>query len=71
MVKLSDIKKSTKVKIASLPPEKMLKNLGLREGKEISNFSKELFGGPLIIEIDGRMIAVSEEIAGNILVEES
>lgn len=56
--------------IKELPQDKCFKKFGLRKGKKICLCSKEPFGGPYIIEVDGRMIAISKKYARDIMVEE-
>ena len=53
-------------KIISIPEHSLLAPLGMREGKEIKVKGKQPFGGPFIIEVMGRTVAISRNIAAKI-----
>lgn len=56
--------------IELIPNNQLLRSLGLREGLEININTKQLFGGPVVVSIGKRSIAISKEIAEHILVRE-
>ena len=66
---LEKIGEEESVVILSLPEHSLLPPLGLREGKRVKVKTRQPFGGPLIVEIDSRRVAVSKKIAGEIKVE--
>ncbi len=57
-------------KILSTPESTLLKVLGVRAGKDFIMKVTQPFGGPVIIEIDNRKIAISQVVANEILVAE-
>lgn len=56
--------------IETIPNNQLLRALGLREGLEININTKQLFGGPIVVSIGKRSIAISKEIAQDIVVRE-
>lgn len=46
-----------------------LRTLGIREGKSITVQVSQPFGGPVVIEIDGRATTIGRRMARGILVE--
>ena len=48
-----------------------LRSLGIREGKEISVLVSQPFGGPVVIEIDGRATTIGRGMARAIIVEQA
>lgn len=57
--------------ITGLPDNDLLPFLGLRPGKSICFVAKQRFNGPLIVEVDGRCVAISCSIASRINVGKS
>jgi ferrous iron transport protein A len=57
-------------KILTTPDSTLLKVLGVREGKNFTLKVMQPFGGPVIVEIDNRKIAISRAIADDIAVVE-
>ena len=55
--------------LAQLPEHPLLAPLGLRRGKLISIESKQRFGGPVMVETQGRVLAIARSLAEDILVE--
>ncbi len=49
--------------------EHKLRQLGLSPGDAVRVLRRAPFGGPLLIEVDGRSIALSRGIAGRVLVD--
>lgn len=56
--------------IKKLPPLGLLNSLGLREGITVSMLSKQPLGGPIVIQIGNRCIAVSKAVAEQIDIKE-
>ncbi len=54
--------------ITELPESLLLPFLGLRPGKSVSLVARQRFNGPLVVEVDGRCVAISRRVAGNIRV---
>jgi ferrous iron transport protein A len=46
-----------------------LRTMGIREGKVIKVVSRHPFGGPLVVEVDGREATIGRGMAGKIIVE--
>ena len=67
---LNELNLKEKAKIISLPEHSLLAPLGIREGKEIKLKSKQPIGGPLIIKVKGRTVALSRNISKKIKIKE-
>ncbi len=71
---LHEIKSGKKVKIldCNAPPgqRRRLMNLGLIPGEVIKVLRSAAFHGPILVELNGREIALGRGIASRILVEE-
>lgn len=67
---LRKTKKSHRYRIGYLPEIHLLKALGIRRGIDICIQSKQPFGGPVVIRIGNRSIAIASELADLIEVEE-
>lgn len=69
---LSDMKRGERATVKECPAGYMLKgrleSMGVREGKTLEMISSQLMGGPIIIEIDGRHIAIGKGMAKRITV---
>ena len=52
--------------IKELPENPLLPCLGLREGKPVQMITRQKFGGPLVIKMNGRSIAISRTLARRI-----
>jgi len=46
-----------------------LETLGIRPGKKIRKMSSQIFKGPVVIEIDGRDIALGYGLANKVLIK--
>lgn len=46
-----------------------LEAMGIRPGKKIKKMSSQIFKGPVVIEIDGRDIALGHGLAKKVLIE--
>lgn len=55
--------------IAGLPEHCLLAPLGLRRGKQLQVIVRQPLGGPIIVEVGGRQIAISRRIAGQIKIK--
>lgn len=64
--KLGNFKKCI---IEKLPQIALLASMGLRKGITISTMSKQPFGGPVVIRVGKRNIALAHEIAEQIEVK--
>lgn len=67
---LSKCKKIKNYKIKSLPKMHLLKVLGIREGINFTFHTKQPFGGPVVVKVGSRSIAIAKDIAEDIVVEE-
>lgn len=48
--------------------QQKLRNMGIREGKSITVVTKQPFGGPIVIEIDGHRTTIGKGMAQKIIV---
>ena len=62
--------KNTKGVIISTPPNTLLDALGVRCGKCFECKVRQPFGGPMVIQIDDRKIAIDKKIAETIEIRE-
>lgn len=67
---LYQLSKEKRCVIEKCPMIKLLQSLGLREGIPVSITSKQPFGGPIVVKIGNRNIAVAKDIAQEIVVRE-
>lgn len=56
--------------IEKLPSNHLLKSLGVREGITVSVMSRQPLGGPIVIQIGKRSIAIARDVAEQIVVRE-
>jgi len=49
--------------------QRRLRTMGIREGKVITVVTGQPFGGPLVVEVDGRSTTVGRGMAQRIIVE--
>lgn len=68
---LYDLNKGDICRINSLPEIPLLHSLGLRQNLVINIKSFQPFGGPIVIQVGRRNIAISKDIAKTILVEKT
>ncbi len=54
--------------IQQIPDNVLLSPLGLRRGKSVKMHGKSPLGGPYILEIDGRLVAIARQAAAEITV---
>ncbi len=55
--------------IAAVPPAPHLAALGLRPGKKVLMHAREKFQGPVIVEVEGRSIALGRGLGSKIMLE--
>ncbi|WP_026895269.1 FeoA family protein [Clostridiisalibacter paucivorans] len=67
---LSRCKNIRRYRIKSLPKMHLLKVLGVREGIDLTFQSKQPLGGPIVVKVGSRSIAIAKDIAKDIVVEE-
>ena len=63
---LYTLKKSCCCTIKNLPNIKLLHSMGLREGLSLSVVTKQPFGGPIVVQIGSRCIALGKDVAEQI-----
>lgn len=68
---LSEVKHKQSYLIKRLPRVKLLQSLGIREGAAVSVVTQQPLGGPLVVEIKGRCVAVDRSLAAEIIVEQN
>ncbi len=56
--------------IENLPDINLLNSLGLRKGSKVSIKSRQFFGGPLVVQIGTRCVAIDKKIAEQIVIKE-
>ncbi len=56
--------------IESLPSLGLLRSLGMREGMRVNIMSKQPFGGPIVLQLGKRSIAISKIVAEQITAKE-
>ncbi len=54
--------------ISDVPEMSLLASLGLRLGKRVKLLSKSFAGGPVVLSVDDRSIAVDRELAEKITI---
>lgn len=64
------LNKSSRCIIEKMPEIALLKSLGLRTGMTVSIKSRLPFGGPIVVQMGNRSIAVARDIAKDILVKQ-
>ena len=67
-VSLNQLPRNTKAVIISVPDNPLMYPLGLRPGKELHCLGHQLFGGPLLVKVGDRQIALSRPMAEKITV---
>lgn len=69
-MQLSNCKCHSNCIIKSIPNDCLLQSLGVCEGLRTSVFSKMPLGGPVLIKVGKRKVALGREIADKIIIEE-
>ena len=59
-----------RVWVEEIPDHPLLLPLGFCRGREVTPIMRQPLGGPLIVEVAGRRVAISREIARRIRVSE-
>ncbi|WMM24643.1 FeoA family protein [Tissierella sp. MB52-C2] len=67
---LTNCKKTYDYKIKDLPDLHLLKVLGLRKGIDFKVQSKQPLGGPIVVKVGNRSIAIAKDVAKEIVVQE-
>ncbi|KAB2951807.1 ferrous iron transport protein A [Heliorestis acidaminivorans] len=68
---LYNIDQKSKYVIEQIPQVGLLKSLGLREGATVTVLSQQPLGGPIVIKIGSRHIAIAKDLADQITVKET
>ena len=68
-VVLCDIKEPTKCVIKKLPEIGLSKSMGFREGTVVTSMTRQPFGGPVVVRLGKRNVALSRDIAKKIEVK--
>ncbi|NLJ58983.1 MAG: ferrous iron transport protein A [Tissierellia bacterium] len=66
---LYNLNKEDRCTIISIPNVMLLESLGIRKGLSIKIKNKQPLGGPIILQLGTRSIAIGKAIAKQILVE--
>ena len=67
---LYTMKKNSRCIIESLPQVPLLDSLGLRMGSTIEVQSRQPMGGPVVVRLGNRSVAVAREYAEQMIVRE-
>ncbi len=65
---LSELPAGSNGKIINVPDNPLMYPLGLRPGKEVCSRGSQLFGGPVLVKVGGRQIAVSRPLAKEVII---
>ena len=49
--------------------KRKLRNIGIREGKRVTLVTKQYFGGPVVLKVDGRETSIGRGMARRIFVD--
>lgn len=66
---LESLEDGERAVVCDVPEHDLLSPLGVRPGNAVRVRGRQLFGGPLIVEADGRRVAIDRQLAGRIEVE--
>ncbi|MCS3924604.1 FeoA family protein [Methanosalsum natronophilum] len=67
---LANYRKGKPCIIEHMPKNNLLNSMGIREGSRVSIKSRQLFGGPLVIQYGSRCLAIDKKIAEKIKIKE-
>lgn len=71
LTSLKEDNSATVVRLAGgLNFQRKLRTMGIREGKTLKMVSIQPFGGPVVVDIDGRATTIGRGMATRIMVEE-
>ncbi|NLN14404.1 MAG: ferrous iron transport protein A [Tissierellia bacterium] len=63
------LNKDTSCRIVSIPNVSLLESLGIRKGIKVKLKNKQPLGGPVVVQMGTRNIAIGRDIANQIMVE--
>lgn len=63
---LYDAKMNESYIIESLPAIDLVRAMGIRKGQAVSMLSRQPFGGPVVVQIGSRCIALGKDVAREI-----
>lgn len=66
---LYTVKKNQRVRLLSMPDDQQLTQIGLRQGMTFTVISRHPLGGPIVIRVEQRDIAIDKHLACAIDVE--
>ena len=67
-INLSELSKGEDAILVSIPEHPLLYSFGLRPGKMVQCCGYQLFGGPLLVKVGSRQIALGKKLAAQIKV---
>lgn len=67
-IPLSELPAGSNGKIINVPDNPLMYPLGLRPGKEVCSRGSQLFGGPVLVKVGDRQIAVSRPLAKEVII---
>jgi ferrous iron transport protein A len=67
-ISLSSLAQGGRARVIDIPEHPLLYALGLRPGKVVESQGCQLFGGPLMIKVGDRKVAIGKKIANEITV---
>lgn len=68
---LYSLKNNSIALIEKMPIVPLLTSMGVREGIKISVVTKQPMGGPIVVQIGRRSIAIGKDVAEQILIKEA
>ena len=66
---LYTVKRNQRVRLLSMPEDQQLTQIGLRQGMTLTVISRHPLGGPIVVRIEQRDIAIDKVLACAIDVE--
>lgn len=67
-VSLDTLCAGQRARVQQMPRDSLLHCLGLRQGRSLRMIARQRFGGPVVVELDGRCVALGRSIARTISV---
>ncbi len=67
---LYNLNNNSKCTVESAPSNGLLRSLGIRKGISLSIMTRQLAGGPIVVQIGRRSIAIGRDVAEQIIVKE-
>ncbi len=68
-INLNELTPGQQCTVMKVPDIAILPSLGLRIGKTLNMITRSIIGGPIIVGIDHRTVAIDQNIASEILVK--